>query len=72
MKNDLKEVDLKQEVEVTEKPFVPGPYVNREQSWIDFNYRVLDEAYDKTNLIMDRFKFLGITASNLDECATRL
>ncbi|MDO4288674.1 MAG: RNA degradosome polyphosphate kinase [Eubacterium sp.] len=42
-------------------------YINREKSWLDFNDRVLEEAYDKTNLIMDRLKFLAITASNLDE-----
>jgi len=42
-------------------------YINRERSWLDFNYRCLEEAYDKTNKIMDRFKFLSITASNLDE-----
>jgi polyphosphate kinase len=42
-------------------------YINRELSWLDFNYRVLEEAYDKSSLLMDRFKFLAITASNLDE-----
>ncbi|MGL4546679.1 MAG: RNA degradosome polyphosphate kinase, partial [Eubacterium aggregans] len=42
-------------------------YINRERSWLDFNYRVLEEAYDKTSPVMDRFKFLAITASNLDE-----
>lgn len=47
--------------------FTMGPYVGRENSWIDFNDRVLEEAYDKTNPIMDRLKFLAITASNLDE-----
>ncbi|WKY46314.1 RNA degradosome polyphosphate kinase [Eubacteriaceae bacterium ES3] len=41
--------------------------INREVSWLDFNYRVLEEAYDKSNLVMDRLKFLAITASNLDE-----
>lgn len=66
MKNDLKELDLSEKLD-NSKAFAPGPYVNREQSWIDFNYRVLDEAFDKSNLIMDRFKFLAITASNLDE-----
>lgn len=42
-------------------------FINRELSWLDFNYRVLEESFDKNNLIMERFKFLGITSSNLDE-----
>lgn len=43
------------------------PYYNRELSWMDFNDRVLEEALDKKNPIMERLRFLGITASNLDE-----
>lgn len=46
---------------------VSFPYVNRELSWVDFNARVLEEACKKTNPIMERVRFLGITASNLDE-----
>ena len=42
-------------------------YVNRELSWLDFNWRVLGEAKDKTTPLFDRLKFLSITASNLDE-----
>ncbi|MCD7778148.1 MAG: RNA degradosome polyphosphate kinase [Clostridiales bacterium] len=42
-------------------------YINRELSWLEFNERVLEEAFDKTNPIMERFKFLAITASNMDE-----
>ena len=45
----------------------PNNYVNRELSWLEFNYRVLSEARDKTIPLFDRLKFLSITASNLDE-----
>ena len=45
----------------------PAYYTNRELSWLDFNYRILDEARDKTNPLFERLKFLSITASNLDE-----
>ncbi|WP_026891950.1 RNA degradosome polyphosphate kinase [Lacrimispora aerotolerans] len=45
----------------------PNNYVNRELSWIEFNYRVLGEARDKSLPLLERIKFLGITASNLDE-----
>ena len=43
------------------------PYNNRELSWVDFNTRVLEEAFKKDNPIMERCNFLAITASNLDE-----
>lgn len=45
----------------------PEFYVNRELSWLDFNYRILSEARDKHIPLMERLKFLSITASNLDE-----
>ena len=45
----------------------PAYYTNRELSWLDFNYRILDEARDKENPLFERLKFLSITASNLDE-----
>lgn len=45
----------------------PKYYQNRELSWIDFNDRVLEEARDKSNPLLERVKFLGITQSNMDE-----
>ncbi|MES4791599.1 MAG: hypothetical protein C4321_00180 [Chloroflexota bacterium] len=45
----------------------PALYLNRELSWLEFNQRVLAEASDPRNLLLERVKFLAITASNLDE-----
>lgn len=45
----------------------PGNYVNRELSWLEFDYRILNEARDKSIPLFERLKFLSITASNLDE-----
>ncbi len=43
------------------------PYLNRELSWLEFNARVLDEARDARNPLLERVKFLAIYAGNLDE-----
>lgn len=43
------------------------PYIHRDISWLDFNYRVLQEAKDKRVPLLERVKFLAIYSSNLDE-----
>ena len=49
------------------KKFIRDIYVNREYSWLLFNKRVLDQAADLTNPLLERCKFLSIFSSNLDE-----
>jgi polyphosphate kinase len=47
--------------------FGPAHFVNRELSWLEFNQRVLDEALDAKNPLLERLKFFCIVSSNLDE-----
>ena len=49
------------------RPKVTFPYLNRELSWLEFNARVLHEARDERNPLLERVKFLAIFAGNLDE-----
>ena len=46
---------------------VENLFFSRDESWLRFNQRVLEEAQDAANPLLERVKFLAITASNLDE-----
>ena len=48
-------------------PLEPEMYINRELSWLDFNNRVLFEAEESANPLLERVKFAAIFAGNLDE-----
>ena len=46
----------------TSRPKATNPYLNRELSWLEYNARVLHEARDERNPLLERVKFLAIFA----------
>src|SRR5436189_2059702 len=58
---------LPRDVPATNRFSDPGNFINRELSWLEFNRRVLEEAQDPTQPLIERVKFMTIFSNNLDE-----
>lgn len=67
MENKEKPKGKEKDKEKDKESYSSDCFINRELSWLEFNNRVMMESKDKSSPLLERFKFLSITSSNLDE-----